>query len=160
MSKTGDALEALYSAVKAKADEVSAVLPQPLQNEDLPSLLSKPAGAALKSYLNLWDATPQVLDVMVGADGIPNSYELSCAAEIEFAVMGGTRAERRAAFEAGLSAIDAAIAADRTLGGKVSRAGLDESPKRTGSGLVTDGVPNILAATIIVTMEYTSSTSF
>jgi hypothetical protein len=78
---------------------------------------------------------------------------------IEFIVAGGDRTARRLAFEAGLDAIWDAIAANRTLGGAVSRAD-PLTPRRTGSGLITDGMPNVLAAEITVRLSFVSSKSF
>ena len=40
MSKTGDALEALYAVLVAKASEPDSAIPQPLQNEALPARLA------------------------------------------------------------------------------------------------------------------------
>jgi hypothetical protein len=34
------------------------------------------------------------------------------------------------------------------------------TPRRTGSGLITDGLPNVLAAEITVRLNFTSSRSF
>jgi hypothetical protein len=149
MSKTGDALEALYAALVAKASELGSAIPQPLQNE----------GDGLDKYLNVWDSGEDVPEEFLGADTVADGYDLTWSVPIEFVVAGGERAARRVAFEAGLDAIWAAIAADRSLGGIVDHAEM-LTPKRTGSGLVTDGMPNVLAAEITVRLSFVSSQSF
>ena len=89
----------------------------------------------------------------------PTATTSTWSVPVEFVVAGGERAARRAAFESGLDAIWAAIAADRTLGGKVDYVEM-LTPKRTGSGLITDGMPNVLAAEITVRLSFVSSQSF
>jgi hypothetical protein len=158
MTRTGDALEALFAALQAKAAEPGAAIPAPLQNEALPArLMEAPEG--LQRYLNVWDSGEDVPDEFLGADLIADGYDLAWPVPVEFAVAGGERAARRAAFEAGLDAIWEAIAADRTLGGAVSHAEM-LTPRRTGAGLITDGLPNVLAAEITVRLSFTSSRSF
>jgi hypothetical protein len=158
MSKTGDALEALYAALVAKASELGSAIPQPLQNEALPARFAT-AGDGLDKYLNVWDSGEDVPEEFLGADTVADGYDLTWSVPIEFVVAGGERAARRVAFEAGLDAIWAAIAADRSLGGIVDHAEM-LTPKRTGSGLVTDGMPNVLAAEITVRLSFVSSQSF
>jgi hypothetical protein len=158
MSATGDALEALFAALVAKAAEPGAAIPPPLQNESLPArLMEAPDG--LQKYLNVWDSGEETPDEFLGADVIADGYDLTWSTPLEFVVAGGARAARRAAFEAGLDAIWDAIAADRTLGGAVSHAEM-LTPRRTGSGLITDGMPNVLAAEITVRLSFVSSKSF
>lgn len=158
MSKTGDALEALYAALVAKASEPDSPIPRPLQNEALPARLAT-AGDGLDRYLNVWDSGEDVPEEFLGADTVAAGYDITWSAPIEFVVAGGERAARRAAFEAGLDAIWDAISADRTLGGKVVYAEM-LTPKRTGSGLITDGMPNVLAAEITVRLSFASSQAF
>ena len=158
MSATGDALEALFAALQAKAAEPGAAIPMPLQNESLPArLVEAPDG--LQKYLNVWDSGEGTPDEFLGADEIDDGYDLTWPVPVEFVVAGGEGAVRRAAFEAGLDAIWDAIAADRTLGGTVSHAEM-LTPRRTGAGLTTDGLPNVLAADIVVRLSFTSSKSF
>jgi hypothetical protein len=158
MSRTGDALEALFAALQAKAAEPGAAIPPPLQNESLPArLMEAPDG--LQKYLNVWDSGEDVPDEFLGADILADSYELTWPVPVEFVVAGGERAARRAAFETGLDAIWDAIAADRTLSGTVGHAEM-LTPRRTGSGLITDGMPNVLAAEITVRLSFVSSKSF
>ncbi len=159
MSKTGDALEALYAALLAKSQEPSPRIPAPMQNDDLPRRVAEPGGAGLRMYLNVWDSAGDEPDELLGADIISDGYEIELPVSIELAVVGGTREERRAAFEAGLEAIDDAVAADRMLGGAVDRGAL-RAPRRTGNGLITDGMPNVLAAEIIAVLTFTSSRTF
>jgi hypothetical protein len=113
----------------------------------------------LQKYLNVWDSGEDVPDEFLGADVIADGYDLTSSVPIEFVVAGGGRAARRTAFEGGLDAIWDAIAADRTLGGTVSHAEMLK-PRRTGAGLITDGMPNVLAAEITVRLSFTSSRSF
>src|SRR3954465_4854184 len=133
MSETGDALEALYAALVAKASELGSAIPHPLQNEALPARLAT-AGDGLEKYLNVWDSGEDVPEEFLGADIVSDGYDLTWSVPIEFVVAGGERVARRVAFEAGLDAIWAAISADRTLGGTVAYAEM-LTPKRTGSGL-------------------------
>jgi hypothetical protein len=158
MSKTGDALEALFAAFVAKAGEPSPKIPEPLQNEDLPARLAE-MGSDLEMLLNVWDDSDGDPEEMLGADVIPDNYEITREVPVEFIVAGGTREARRAAFEAGLEAIDDAISADRTLGGAVDDARM-LAPRRNGSGLVVDGMPNVLAADIRVRLTFNSSRTF
>lgn len=158
MSATGDALEALFAALQTKAAEPGAAIPAPLQNESLPArLIEAPDG--LQKYLNVWDSGEDTPDEFLGADVLAEGYDLTWPVPAEFVVAGGDRAARRLAFEAGLDAIWDAIAADRTLGGTVSHAEM-LTPRRTGSGLITDGMPNVLAAEITVRLSFVSSKSF
>src|SRR5262245_21913478 len=144
MSRTGDALEALFDALMIKAGQPFPAIPEPLQNEDLPSRLVD-MGSGLQMYLNIWDDSEGDPEELLGADVIADGYEHTREVPVEFVVAGGSRAARRAAFEAGLTAIDDAIAADRTLAGAVDDARM-LAPRRNGSGLSVDGLPNILAA--------------
>jgi hypothetical protein len=158
MSATDDALEALFATLQAKAAEPGAAIPPPLQNESLPArLIEAPDG--LRKYLNVWDSGEEVPDELLGVDVVADGYELTWSVPIEFVVAGGERTGRRAAFEAGLDAIWDAIAADRTLAGTVAHAEM-LTPRRTGAGLITDGMPNVLAAEITVRLSFTSSRSF
>ena len=158
MSVLGDALEALFGVIDTAAQVPGASIPRPLANEALPArLVEMPSG--LEQHLNIWDSGEQQADEFVGADSLDQGYELEWPVPIDYVVAGGTREQRRAAFEAGLEAIWDAIAADRTLGGKIAYAEMS-TPRRTGSGLVTDGMPNVLAAEIIVKLSFVSSRSF
>ncbi len=158
MSALGDALEALFSVLDAAAQAPGAAIPRPLQNEALPARLAEmPSG--LEQHLNIWDSGEHQADEFLGADNLGDGYELEWPVPIDYVVAGGTREERRLAFETGLEAIWDAIAADRTLGGKVAYAEM-ATPRRTGSGLITDGMPNVLAAEITIKLAFTSSRSF
>ena len=90
---------------------------------------------------------------------IADRFDVLLSVPIEFAVMNKDRAARRAAFEAGLEAIDDAVKADRTLGGTVDDVRL-LAPRRSGSGLITDGMPDVLAADMRVLLLFTSSRTF
>jgi hypothetical protein len=158
MSRTGDALEALYSALVAKAAAPSPKIPAPLQNEDLPARLATLGSSAI--LLNVWDDTQdRDPEELLGADVIVDSYEITHEVPVELIVSNPDRAARRVAFEAALEAIDDAIAADRTLGGTVDSAHM-LAPRRNGSGLVVDGMPNVLAADIRIRLTFNSSRTF
>lgn len=166
MSKTGDALEALFAALVAKAGEDGSPLPEPTQNEDLAQRLEA-MGNGVSALLTVWDDSEDEPEELLGADVIADGYEITKEVPIEFVVAGGSREDRRAKFEAGLEAIDDAVQGligaetepDRTLGGKVEDARA-LAPRRNGSGLVTDGLPNILAAVIRVRLTFNSSRPF
>jgi hypothetical protein len=100
MSRTGDALEALFAALAAKAAEPDAAIPAPLQNEALPARLTE-ATEGLKRHLNVWDSGEDTPDEFLGADVVASGYELTWSVPIEFVVTRGERPARRAAFEAG-----------------------------------------------------------
>jgi hypothetical protein len=159
MSRTGDALEALFAVLAAKAGEPSPKIPAPLQNEDLPARLVS-IGGDLAMLLNVWDDAQDDDPLeLLGADVIADSYEIVKDVPVELVVAGGTRLARRVAFEAALEAIDDAIAADRTLGSVVDDARV-LAPRRNGSGLVVDGMPNVLAADIRIRFTFNSSRTF
>lgn len=167
MSATGNALEALFDALAAKADEDEPKLPVPVQNEELPTAMLD-AGDSILWHLSIWDdSEDQDPDELLGADTIADGYEITKDVPVEFIVAGGTRESRRAKFEAGLEAIDDAVKGligdnevpDRTLSGTVQDARA-LAPRRNGSGLATDGIPNILAASIRVRLSFTSSRPF
>jgi hypothetical protein len=158
MSRTGDALEALFDVLSAAAAAPSPKLPVPLQNEDLSSRMQE-MGAGLAMYLNIWDDGEAEIEEVLGADEIENGIELTREVRVEFIVADGERVARRTAFEAGLEAIDDAIKADRTLGGKVDDARV-LTPRRNGSGLWVDGLPAVLGAEVVVRLTYLSSRTF
>jgi hypothetical protein len=159
MSRTGDALEAIYGVLAAKAAEINPKIPEPLQNADLPARLID-MGSDLAMLLNIWDdAQDEDPQELLGADVIANSYEIVKDVPVELIVVGGTRLARRQAFEAALEAIDDAVSADRTLGEVVDDARV-LAPRRNGSGLVVDGMPDVLAADIRIRVTFNSSRTF
>jgi hypothetical protein len=155
-------LEALFDALTAAAtpteENPAPAIPMPLQNEPLDARLQD-IGDGLQMLLSIWDDSDDTPDELLGADVIGEAYEITKEVPVELIAAGGTREDRRAAFEAALEAIDDAIAADRTLGGTVDAAHM-LAPRRNGAGLWTDGLPNILAADIRIRVMYPSDRSF
>lgn len=87
----------------------------------------------------------------------PQAYELVRNAEIEFYVAGPEGAGLNAAFDDGVSAIYAAVEADRTLGDTVVAAEIAEPPDL---GTESAGSKAILTALIRVQLTYVSSRSY
>jgi len=164
-SRTEAAIKALVAALAARAELPDAAIPAPLRNEALPARMFD-AGAGIETYLNVWDGSGEITDEFLGADlGQGDGYQLAQRPRIEWVVAGGTAADREAKFDAGLQDIRAAIApvnsggSLRFLAGAVDRSKI-ENIARAGSGLVTDGLPNIKSAEITVLLEFTSSDPF
>lgn len=171
-SRTETVLQALVAALTAKAQEVDSPLVAPLRNESLFARMTE-GDDAIARYLNVWDGEGEPTDELLGADADPTidddadvgRYDIEHRATLEWAVAGGSDAAREAAFDAGLVAIhDAvrpAVSGDtRTyLGGAVGFCTI-ERIGRSGSGLVTDGLPNVKAAEITVRLEFTSPRPF
>jgi hypothetical protein len=161
-TKTETALRALLAVLTTASQAVDAKISTPLRNEGLPSEFDDAAaGAGLKLYLNLWDGEHEIDDEVIGADdaGIDDGYELLHDARLELAVAGPEQDARDQAFSDALLAIAGAIAADRTLGGAVSYCGIAKLNGQ-GSGLVTDGLPNVKGCELIIRLSFTSSLPF
>jgi hypothetical protein len=158
MTNTEAAIQALFAKILAKSQVVSPKIPKPLRNEGLPTEFSPPANG-VRQYLNLWDGEHEVDAELLGADVLSAGYDLVHKSPLEYAVAGKDQATRDAAFSDGLIAIDDAIKADRTLGGVVSHCAI-EQVNGQGSGLTTDGLPNIKGAELIIRMEFTSDRPF
>jgi hypothetical protein len=166
MSRTQEALDALNTAIAAKAAESSSPLSPPLRNEALPARLFQPVAGGPQKFLNVWDGEgePDPDGETLGAEdpGVSDGYAIEHRAKIEWVVAGGTEATRRAAFDAGLIALHDAVKRgnDGTyLGGVVNMVAF-ERVARAGQGLVTDGLPNVLAAEITVLLTFTSDRPF
>src|SRR5581483_1339938 len=147
-SRTEAAIKALVAALAARAELPDAAIPAPLRNEALPARMFD-AGAGIETYLNVWDGSGEITVEFLGADlGQGDGYQLAQRPRIEWVVAGGTAADREAKFDAGLQDIRAAIApvnsggSLRFLAGALDRSKI-ENIARAGSGLVTDGLPNI-----------------
>jgi hypothetical protein len=158
MTRTEAALRALVAIIAAAAAVTGAAIPLPLRNQALPKRLVE-LSTGIETHLNIWDGSGQPTDEMLGADIIADGYELEQLAKIEWAVAARDDTARENAFDAGVRAIAAAIAADRTLGGVVDRAAITQL-NGLGSGLSTDGLPNIKAVEIIVSLQFLSSEPF
>ena len=154
-SKTETAIAALVAVLAAAHAAEPEMLPAPLRNEALPSRLSE-VSAAVFMHLNVWDGDTQIDQEMLGADVVEDGYELIHDAAIEFVVAGSTATAREAAFDAGMTAILVAIAADRTLSDKVDTCHVTAIGSKQRE-LVTEGLPNAKGAEITVRMEFVDS---
>jgi hypothetical protein len=154
MSPTETALSTFFAALVALA-QANAAIPAPVRNEALPSRLAEAAND-LEYHLNLWDGDTEVDTIALGADVLPDGYDLTHKATLEWVVAGGTSDAREAAFDAGIEAVNDMIKADRTLGGVVARCEI-EAVQSAQRRLVTEGMPNTKGADIIVAFEFVSS---
>lgn len=127
---TQAALDALHVALAAIADSDTAALTVVRRNRALEDLAAEVAGGGgLRSWANLLDGRQVAAEELLGA-GEP-AYEIEHRAVIEWIVVGHDDAPREAVFHAGLAAIEAALAADRTLGGAVADVRLAAPPTVT-----------------------------
>ncbi|WP_321504045.1 hypothetical protein [Breoghania sp.] len=149
-TRTGAALDALEVAINAAA---SISLPALERNRTLDDAFSALDGGAL-AYLNMVDGDVATLETQLGGE---EPYELSQSATFEWFVKADTEADLRAAFEAGLLALDDALDADRTLGGVVDNA---EITGLRRDNLATEGISGLRAAEIDVVMTLTSDRPF
>lgn len=152
------ATEAALLALNAVLVGLSPTLPNVMRNEDLSSRLVDIA-QDLQSYCNLWDGKQQSREEYLGADNSDNAYGLVHEARLEFAVTGGTPAQRDELYDQVLCAVDDAIKADRTLGGFVDHAELGELEGQ-GSGLITDGIAGAKGVIVPIVLEFRSSRPF
>lgn len=83
----------------------------------------------------------------------PLVWQIEHGAEVEIVVAGATPADRDAALDDLLSAVGAAIAADRTLGGAVEWAG-PGAPRF--EDIVVEGAAASRAALVTVTLAFTA----
>lgn len=167
-SRTETVMKALVAALAAKAAEADSPLAVPLRNESLFTRMEE-AGGDLARYLNVWDGEGAPTDMALGAGGAgpidddaEGGYDIEHRAVVEWLVAGGDDDEREAFFDAGLVAIhDALRPGDDLLylGGAVSFCDI-ERVSRAGSGLATDGLPNVKAAEITVLLTFTSPRPF
>ena len=137
-------LEQVLGALLAALQGITG--PTVERNLDLPEAL--PAGGLLV----LRDGSGQVTDTVLS----PLTYLHERTAEVEVIVAGEDAATRDAALDALLVAIDAAIAADRTLGGLAEWA--EPAPPDT-EGLATEGAPGIKAALVPIVVNYASASA-
>lgn len=151
---TQAALEALVAAIAGAVDEAETpVLPAPRRNQSIEDAAEELAtGSGVRLWLNVLDGRQTVADELLGG-GDPD-YEIEHRAMIEWLVEAQDDAAREAAFHAGLAAIEAALAADRTLGGKVADARL-APPALVNDDRVEGGTP-FKSADIPVDLLFTS----
>lgn len=165
-SRTEEAILALVAALAAKAAVDSPAIVEPRRNEAVANRFSSFNGSS-GGYLNVLDGSggPEGPDgnsgEFLGADQLEDqgqdAYELVQRPDIEWLVDEEDEDKRAAAFDAGLIAINAAIRADRTLGGKVSSVFIDKIER---SNLVTDGLTTVKACIITVALSFTSPHPF
>lgn len=156
MSKTEAALIALHTALLAAAAAPGAAFPPPSRNELLPTAFPQFAGAGF--WFNLLDGDGEITTQILGEpDGTLEAYEIIQRAELEVAVEHADRALRDAAFDAAIVALDDMLIADRTLGGMVDRAEIEQVQR---TGLVFDGTVGVKAAEITVALSFTSPRPF
>lgn len=165
-SRTEQAIVALVAALAAKAATPSPAISRPFRNEAVASRFAKFDGST-GGFLNVIDGSggPEGPDgnsgEFLGADQLEDAgsdaYELVQRPEIEWLVDEADKDKREAAFDAGLIAINDAIRADRTLGGKVSSVFIDRIER---SNLVTDGLSTVKACIITVALSFTSPHPF
>jgi hypothetical protein len=165
-SRTEEALAAFVAALQTKATAAPTVLPAPRRNEAIANRFSALDGAS-GGYLNVLDGSggPEGPDnssgEFLGADQLEDAgldgYELVQRAEVEWLVDEADAAAREAKFDAGLIAINDAMRADRTLGGKVSSVMIDRIER---SNLITDGLSTVKACIITVALSFTSPHPF
>jgi hypothetical protein len=164
------ALQALFDAIVDASEAEDTVLPAPRRNEALPARVAQ-GGSGLFVWLDVWDGSGRAVGELLGADAIiaadedAKPYDIEHRALIDFSVTGGTESDRRERFDACLKAIAVALrpavvdGALQYLGGAVDNCAIEEVA-RDGSGIVTEGLPNALGASITVLLTFTSSDPF
>jgi hypothetical protein len=115
--------------------------PKVLRNEILPERV--PAAGVII----LRDGDPGEPEVHLS----PPAWLYEHRAELDVAVEGGTAAARDAAFDALVSAIGAAIVAERTLGGLCDWV---EAEAPEPADIVVEGAPGLKGAIIAVNLHY------
>ena len=155
-SRTEQAILALVAALTVQAGIGSPAIPVPTRNNTLPAKFA--AFNAVAVFFNVLDGDGKVEDTSLGnPDEAADSYRIFHRAQIEWAVQAVSDTDREAAFDAGLVAINAALAADRSLGAMVDWCEIDETIR---SNLVTDALPNTKAIVVYVRLEFLSSMPF
>lgn len=96
-------------------------------------------------------------DAILTDRALPNMYELTRNAEIEFLAAGPEGAALNAAFDEGVSAIFTAVESNKTLGGAVSLAEIVEQPEL---GTDQSGARAVLTALVRVELTFTSSRAY
>ena len=134
------ALSALFSALGATLPLGTKLLRNAILPERVPA-----GGVAI-----LRDGDPGEPEVLLS----PPRYIYEHRAEIDIAVEAASAAERDAAFDALKRAIGAALAADRTLGGRCDYV-LGKAP--VAAGLPIEGAEGLKAATIGIVLTYATT---
>jgi hypothetical protein len=151
-SETEVAMLALKAALDASAD-LPAVRRDPVFEDVFEALGAPDSGYSTILALRHGEAVETTRRLGSG----PDAYELVRNADVEFYVAGAEGPGLNAAFDAGVSAIYAAVEADDTLGGDVVGAEIVEPPT-----LGTDqaGSKAVLTAQIRVQLTYVSPRSY
>lgn len=146
---------ALLAALTTAADGAagSLVIPRPWRNRDVATLLDRLGEAGV--LISQRDGDLEVTAELLGDEG--DTYELALRPSIEWLVEHETAEVRDFRFDFGLELIAATLEADRTLGGTASSARIE---RIEFGGLVTEGAPQIKAASIVVLIELTSPRPF
>jgi hypothetical protein len=159
-SATEAAIAALVAALTAKANASPAPFPAPTRNNTLPARMTASVAAYpdVVAFFNVLDGEGRIHQETLGApDVVANTYEIHQRVRVEWVVQSTNDADREAAFDAGLLAINASLAVDRTLGGAVNWCEIEETNR---SDLVSDGLPNAKAVEVFVRLEFLSSLPF
>jgi hypothetical protein len=146
--------EALFEAY-VDGRFADAKVAAPTRNRDVATLLSALASSEAAVLLNVRDGDIEVTAEALGEDG--DSYELAVRCQIEWLVEHPISATRDWVFDEGLELIASVIEEDRSLSGSASMARIE---RIDFSNLVTDGAPQIKAASIVVLIELTSPRPF
>jgi hypothetical protein len=137
-SKREQVLQALFDRLSGIAG------PKVLRNEVLPERI--PAGGVVI----LRDGDPGEPDVLLS----PPEYVYEHRADVEVVVDGATPAARDGTFDSIMTAIGAAIAGDRTLGGLCD---FHEAVAPEPIDLAVDGAPGLKAAVVPIILHYGSA---
>ncbi|HRF08495.1 MAG TPA: hypothetical protein PL193_07615 [Xanthobacteraceae bacterium] len=158
MTAWRQAVHALHSALTVKSQESGSDICAPLLNELLPERLEAFGSDGLEMFLNVLNGAKSAEDSaeFIGAElpGAVDGFDIVWHARVELIVGGLDQPTRQAAFDLALDAIDAALALDRTLGGKVTHARILQ-PDMTDHAAA--GMDNIDGADITVELQFTSS---
>lgn len=156
-SYTEQAIGALVTALTAAAGV--STFPAPVRNEALPSELKALSGT-VRAWLNVWDGQGGPNEILLGGNSLGNRvFELQWRAEATLVVESTDNAAREASYDAALIAIDNTLRVDRTLGGTVDWVEI-ERVEASGSGLVTDGMPDVKGCVVTILLSYTSDRPF
>lgn len=151
-SETETAMLALKAALDASAS-LPAARRDPVFEDVFEALGAADSGFTTILALRHGDAVDATRRF---GDG-PQAYELVRNADVEFYVAGAEGDGLNAAFDEGVTAIYAAVEADRTLGGDVVAAEIVDPPEL---GTDSAGSKAVLTALIRVQLTYVSSRSY
>lgn len=157
---TETAILALLAALTAQAGTSPQPFPVPTRNNTLPARMTATVAdyPDVVVFFNLCDGAGKVNQETLGdPDVVGATYEIHQRIRLEWVVQGVNDADREAAFDAGLWAINNALKADRSLNGAVSWCEIDETNR---SDLATDALPNTKGIEVFVRLEFWSDLPF